>query len=227
MSSKAVVEEVNPAPHPDARRVWIVSTPIDSHQVPLDLVGIDSDALRAAMRNRGIEIEHWALKVDPHASHAKAEPSIFDITVQGGKMVSQLHSTSSPYWRGITRRVVVGWTIWKDDEISQASHQLIQARPKYDGRTNNSQQLARLLARHIDFVSAPTQSIQQPTGTTIASDTVVAHADSPAGSILKTDSTTTPDALTSANNRSQMTLVSGGGQSHRSQSSESDANIFF
>ncbi|CDU23052.1 uncharacterized protein SPSC_01682 [Sporisorium scitamineum] len=208
MSTKAVeAEQVNPPPHPQARRVWLVSTPVDSRDVPLDLVGIDSDGLKAAMRNRGLETEHWALKVDPQ-TNVKAEPSIFDITVQGGSLVSQIHSTSSPYWKGITRRVAIGWTLWTDQEIMQASKLLIRARPKYDGRHNNSQMLARLLGRHIDFV--PAQSQQTEAATTTAT--------SPSGSILKADST-----AHEANNRSQMTLVSGA-QSQPSQSIESDAN---
>ncbi|TKY87765.1 hypothetical protein EX895_003346 [Sporisorium graminicola] len=214
MSTKAVVaEEVNPVPHPQARRVWLVSTPVDSRDVPQDLIGIDADGLRAAMRNRGLETEHWALKVDPQAD-VKAEPSIFDITVQGGSLVSQVHSTSSPYWKGITRRVAIGWTLWTDEEIVQACKLLIQARPKYDGRTNNSQMLARLLGRHVDYVPAPAQ--QTETATTPTST-------SPSGSILKTDSSTHDAALTPGNNRSQMTLDSGA-QSQRSHSIESDAN---
>ncbi|CBQ71002.1 conserved hypothetical protein [Sporisorium reilianum SRZ2] len=215
MSTKAVVaEEVNPPPHPQARRVWLVSTPVDSKDVPLDLVGIDADGLKAAMRNRGLETEHWALKVDPPAD-VKAQPSIFDITVQAGNLVSQVHPTSSPYWNGITRRVAVGWTLWTDDEIVQACKLLIQARPKYDGRTNNSQMLARLLGRHIDFVPAQPQQ----------AEAAMVTATSPSGSILKAESTThdAAAALTPANNRSQMTLVSAG-QSQRSQSIESEAN---
>lgn len=220
MSKTAVVDEVNPAPHPEARRVWLVSTQVDPKEVPLDLVGIDADGLKAAMRNRGLETEHWALKVDP-PSHIKAEPSIFDITVEAGKLVSQMHPTSSPYWKIILRRVAIGWTLWKDDEILHASKQLIQARPKYDGRQNNSQQLARLLGRHIDF--APVSQHQQTATTTTTSETVAGHGTSPAGSILKPDSLSQDAASTPANNRSQMTLVSGA-HSQRSQSIESDAH---
>ncbi|EST05801.1 hypothetical protein PSEUBRA_004828 [Kalmanozyma brasiliensis GHG001] len=216
MSSKAVVvEEVNPAPHPEARRVWLVSTPVDAKDVPLDLVGIDADGLKAAMRNRGLETEHWALKVDPQTG-VKAEPSIIDITVEGGKLVSHIHPTSSPYWKGITRRVAIGWTLWKDDEILEASKLLIHARPKYDGRANNSQQLARLLGRHIDFV--PPQSQQMETQTTnTTSETLAGSAASPAASMRKTDSA-------GQETQSQMTLVSAATLSQRSQSiEESDA----
>lgn len=217
MSSKAVVEEVNPAPHPESRRVWLVSTSVDAKDVPLDLVGIDADGLKAAMRNRGLETEHWALKVDPQ-TNVKAEPSIIDITIQGGKLVSHIHPTSSPYWKGITRRVAIGWTIWKDEEIFEASKLLIQTRPKYDGRNNNSQQLARLLGRHIDFV--PPQSQQMETQTT--SETLAGSAKSPASSMLKTDSTG-QEAAASPINQSQMTLVSAGAQSQASHSVESEA----
>ncbi|ETS60787.1 hypothetical protein PaG_04699 [Moesziomyces aphidis] len=208
----AVVEEVNPAPHPEARRVWLVSTPVDAKDVPLDLVGIDSDGLKAAMRNRGLETDHWALKIDP-PSNLKAEPSIFDITLEGGKLVSALHTTSSPYWKGITRRVAIGWSIWKDDEIMHACKQLINARPKYDGRSNNSQQLARLLGRHVDFVPQP----PKPASTAAPSEIIAAEEPSPAASILK------PESLQQETNtnRSQMTLVSGA-HSQRSHSIESD-----
>ena len=204
MSTKAIAAEQHPsAPHPQARRVWLVATPIDSREIPLDLVGIDSDGLKAAMRNRGLEIEHWALKVDPLAS-TKSEPSIFDITVQRGALISQLHSTSSPYWKAITRRVAVGWTLWTDDEILHATNLLIQARPKYDARSNNSQQLARLLGRHVELV-VPSQ-VEAGHGTT-ASETPAQTMPSAAGSssILK-------------ENRSQRTLV----PSQRSQSIEDD-----
>ncbi|SPO32198.1 uncharacterized protein UTRI_02755 [Ustilago trichophora] len=217
MSKTTVVQEVNPPPHPEARRLWLVSTQIDPKHVPLDLVGIDADGLKAAMRNRGLETEHWALKVDS-PSDEKAEPSIFDITLEGGTLVSQLHSTSSPYWNAITRRVAIGWTIWKDQEIMHASKLLIQARPKYDGRANNSQQLARLLGRHIDFAPPSQQTV-----TTSTSETFAGHATSPVGSILKPESMRhdAASASTPANNRSQMTLVSGA-HSQRSQSIESD-----
>lgn len=219
--SSAVVEEVNPVPHPEARRFWLISTQVDPKDVPLDLVGIDADGLKAAMRNRGLEVEHWALKVDPPAN-IKSEPSIFDITLEGGKLVSQIHSTSSPYWKVVLRRVAIGWTIWKDNEILEASKLLIQARPKYDGRANNSQQLARLLGRHIEF-NPPVehQHQQQQSAMTTTSETVAGSATSPAASILKPDSFSQEVASTPANNRSQNTLVSGG-NSQRSQSIESE-----
>ncbi|KAJ1020101.1 hypothetical protein NDA16_004381 [Ustilago loliicola] len=217
--STTVAEEANPAPHPEARRVWLISTQVDPKDVPLDLVGIDADGLKAAMRNRGLEVEHWALKVDTPAN-IKSEPSIFDITLEGGKLVSQIHSTSSPYWKCVLRRVAIGWTIWKDDEILEASKLLIQARPKYDGRANNSQQLARLLGRHIEFVP-PVQHQQQQSAMTTTSETVAGSATSPAGSILKPDLFSQEAGSTPANNRSQNTLVSGG-HSQTSQSIESE-----
>ncbi|KAJ1035010.1 hypothetical protein NDA18_000615 [Ustilago nuda] len=204
-----LVEEVNPVPHPEARRVWLISTQVDPKDIPLDLVGMEADSLKSAMRNRGLQVEHWALKVDP-ASNLKAEASIFDITVQGGKMVSQTHSTSSPYWSIVLRRMAIGWTIWKDNEIFEASKLLIQARPKYDGRANNSEHLARLLGRHIQF----NPPVHQQTTT---SETVAGSRISAAGSILKPDPLTQQAALTLANHRSQNTLVSGG-HSQRSQS---------
>ena len=182
----------------------------------MDLVGVDADGLKSAMRNRGLETEHWALKIDP-PSQIKAEPSIVDITLEGGKLVSQIHSTSSPYWKVIIRRVALGWTLWKDDEILEASKLLIQARPKYDGLHNNSQQLARLLARHIEFV-LPTQPRTLMTAT---SETVGGHGMSPTGSIVKPDSASQEAVSTPANNRSQNTLVSGA-NSQRSQSIESE-----
>ncbi|SNX83579.1 uncharacterized protein MEPE_02286 [Melanopsichium pennsylvanicum] len=213
-----VAEEVNPAPHPEARQLWLVSTFVDPKDIPSDLVGIDSDGLKAAMRNRGLETDHWALKVDsPY--NVQAESSIFDITLEGGKLVSQIHPTSSPYWKSITRRLSIGWTIWKDQEIFHASKLLIQARPNYDGKNNNSQLLARLLARHIQLVPV----VKEVGTTTTTSETIAGHATSPVGSIIKRDSASQEAATTSANNRSQMTLVSGA-PSQRSQSIESDAN---
>ncbi|KAJ9478709.1 hypothetical protein PHBOTO_002205 [Pseudozyma hubeiensis] len=203
MSSTAVEPALNPAPHPDARRVWLVSTPIDPRSIPADLIGVDASGLKAAMRNRGLETEHWALKIDPAAGQ-KTDPTIVDITVQAdNKMVSQLHPTSSPYWSGITRRMAVGWTIWNDHEVLIASKQLISARPKYDGRGNNFMQLARLLARHIEFVPVAMQG----GGETDAAGTVGTDAGG--------------EGLLMPGNRSQMTLVSGGTQSQRSQSIES------
>ncbi|GAC98792.1 hypothetical protein PHSY_006387 [Pseudozyma hubeiensis SY62] len=203
MSSTAVEAPLNPAPHPDARRVWLVSTPIDPRSIPADLVGVDASGLKAAMRNRGLETEHWALKIDS-APGQKTDPTIVDITVQADhKMVSQLHPTSSPYWSGITRRMAVGWTIWNDHEVLVASKQLISARPKYDGRGNNFMQLARMLARHIEFVPVAVQGA----GETDAAGTVGTDAGG--------------EGLLMPGNRSQMTLVSGGTQSQRSQSLES------
>lgn len=206
------MEEPSPLPHPDARRLWLISTQIDPKEIPLDLVGIDADGLKAAMRNRGLEVEHWALKIDtPATAPAKTEASIFDLTVEGGKLVSQVHATSSAYWKIVLRRVNIGWTIWTDAEVYAASKQLIEARPKYDGRTNNSQILARLLARHIEL--APPQAAPAATAT---EKVVVGEGSCPATSI-KVESV--HDA--GFNNRSQMTLVSGG-HSQRSQSIEEE-----
>ncbi|PWZ01604.1 hypothetical protein BCV70DRAFT_77525 [Testicularia cyperi] len=216
-NSSTDAAEAPGAPHPQARRMWLVSTPVESKDVPLDLVGIDSDGLKAAMRNRGLETEHWALKIDPLAGE-KGEPNIIDITVEGGQLVTRLHSTSSPYWRGITRRVVIGWTLWKDQEIYDASKLLVQARPKYDGRTNNSQQLARLLGKHIEFAPQIARSeVAAPVGDQVATATTSTNG----SFIAPTPSEKEVLPQQQQPNGSQMTLVSGT-QSVRSPSTDSD-----
>lgn len=163
-------EECIASPHPLARRMWLVATSLDPKDIPEDLVGIDADGVKSALRNRGMETEHWALKIDPLSSsntNKAAQPRIFDITVQAGRMANNVHTPDSIYWNAIIRRVCLGWTIWKDDEVTGAQTLLVQARPKYDGRTNNFQQLARLLAKHIEFLSPSVDVMQAPTSTHI------------------------------------------------------------
>ncbi|KAN0062228.1 hypothetical protein ACQY0O_005409 [Thecaphora frezii] len=148
--SNPVVDEAPPPPHPKARKVTLIAVPLDPQLIPLDLNGIDAGGLKGAMLHRGLEAEHWALKVDPAAGDA-SPAQVFDISVQGGKMVSSVTNIHSPFWNGICRKQELGWTLWNDNEILNATKLLIQARPKYDGRTNNLQQLARILARHIQY----------------------------------------------------------------------------
>ncbi|EPQ26147.1 uncharacterized protein PFL1_06355 [Pseudozyma flocculosa PF-1] len=148
--SNAVVEVAAPPPHPQARKMTLIAVPLDQQQIPVDLAGIDSGGLKAAMHHRGLETEHWALKVDPVAGQS-ASAQVFDISVERDGMVTSIQDINSPMWRGICRRQELGWTLWNDAEILHATKMLVKARPKYDGRSNNLQQLARILAKHIHF----------------------------------------------------------------------------
>ena len=92
------------------RTVWIVMAALSGVAL-VACLGVKHFDL-----DRGLETDHWALRVDP-PSNVKAEYSIFDFTVENGRLISQTHSAISPYWKIVNRRVAVGWTIWKDDEI--------------------------------------------------------------------------------------------------------------
>ena len=120
--SKSNAVQVDGPPHELARRLWIVAVSLDANQIPLDLAGIDSDGLKSAMINRGMEYEHWALKVDPHSQDPKdTSPKIFDINLEGDKLVPSVSDASSGHWRGILRKVPLGWTVWSDDNIFAAA----------------------------------------------------------------------------------------------------------